>query len=93
MDGIVLPDRVTCNLGGSPSANLSPILMELVQIFLQLDGVIHCFEDLNGLDKQKKFSVNLYIFSYPSILTYILGAQKNRLIETVLLSTHNICFG
>ena len=22
-----------------------------------------------------------------------LGAQKNRLIETVLLSTHNICFG
>ena len=27
-----------------------------------------------------------------SILTYVLGAQKNRLIETVLLSTHNICF-
>ena len=27
------------------------------------------------------------------ILTYVLGAQKNRLIETVLLSTHNICFG
>ena len=23
----------------------------------------------------------------------VLGAQKNRLIETVLLSTHNICFG
>ena len=22
-----------------------------------------------------------------------LGTQKNRLIETVLLSTHNICFG
>ena len=22
-----------------------------------------------------------------------MGAQKNRLIETVLLSTHNICFG
>ena len=29
-------------------------------------------------------------FSYPSVLTYVLGAQKNRLIETVLLSTHNI---
>ena len=26
-------------------------------------------------------------------LTYVLGAQKNCLIETVLLSTHNICFG
>ena len=25
--------------------------------------------------------------------TYVSGAQKNRLIETVLLSTHNICFG
>ena len=25
--------------------------------------------------------------------TYVLGAQKNRLIETVLLSTHNIWFG
>ena len=31
---------------------------------------------------------------YPSVLTYVLGAQKNRLIEmVVLLSTHNICFG
>ena len=32
------------------------------------------------------------IFS-PSVLTYVLGAQKNRLDETVLLSTHNIHFG
>ena len=41
----------------------------------------------------KFFSVKLLIFSYPSVLTYFWGAQKNRLIETVLLSTHNICFG
>ena len=27
------------------------------------------------------------------MLTCVLGAQKNRLIEMVLLSTHNICFG
>ena len=33
------------------------------------------------------------LFSYTLILTYVLGAQKNRLIETVLLSTRNICFG
>ena len=26
-------------------------------------------------------------------LNMVLGAQKNRLIETVLLNTHNICFG
>ena len=25
--------------------------------------------------------------------TYIVGTQKNHLIEMVLLSTHNICFG
>ena len=26
------------------------------------------------------------------ILAYVLGAQKNHIIDTVLLSTHNICF-
>ena len=26
------------------------------------------------------------------VSTYVLGAQKNHLIEMVLLSTHNICF-
>ena len=46
-----------------------------------------------GLDKKKSFSVKLSIVSYPSVLTYVLGAQKNRLIETVLLSTQTIYFG
>ena len=32
-------------------------------------------------------------FPYLSILTFVVGAQKNRLTETVLLSIHNICFG
>ena len=41
----------------------------------------------------KIFSVILLLFSYHSLKTYVLVAQKNRLIETVLLSTHNICFG
>ena len=39
-----------------------------------------------GLDKQNFLNIFL-------VLTYVLSAQKNRLIETVLLSTHNICFG
>ena len=30
---------------------------------------------------------------YPSVLTYVLSAQKNHLIETFLLSTHNVSFG
>ena len=38
-------------------------------------------------------SVKLVLFFYPSILTCVLGAKNNRLIETVILSTHNICFG
>ena len=32
-----------------------------------------------------------YFFFYFSTKTYVVGAQKNRLIETVLLNTHNIC--
>ena len=34
-------------------------------------------------------SVKLRIFSYPSISTVVLGAQKNRLNETGLMSYHN----
>ena len=34
--------------------------------------------------------VQLLIFSYPSFLTYVLGAQMNHLIETILFSAHNI---
>ena len=30
------------------------------------------------------------MLSYPSVLIYVLGAQKNRLIEAVILITHNI---
>ena len=41
----------------------------------------------------KFLSVKMLMFSYLSVLTYVLSAQKNRLIQTVLLSTHNICFG
>ena len=42
--------------------------------------------------KHNFWSVKLSFFSYSSVLTYVLGAQTNRLIEPVILSTHNICF-
>ena len=48
---------------------------------------------MHRASQAKNLSVKLRLFSYPSIYTCVLGAQKNRLIETVLLSTHNICFG
>ena len=46
-----------------------------------------------GRDKQHKMSVNLLIFSYPSIVTFALGGQKKRQFLTVLLSIHNIYLG
>ena len=44
-----------------------------------------------GLDKQK-IQRKIVNISYPSIFTFVLGAQKNRHIERVLSSTHNISF-
>ena len=41
----------------------------------------------------KILSVKRFIFSYPYVVTYIVGTQKNRLIEMILLSTQNICLG
>ena len=34
--------------------------------------------------------VNIFL---PIVLAYFLSTQKKRLIKTILLSTHNICFG
>ena len=41
----------------------------------------------------KNVQRKMLIFSYPLILADVLDAQKNSLIEMVLLSTDNICFG
>ena len=43
-------------------------------------------------DINKKFQHKIVIY-LPLSLTYVLGGQKNRLIEMVLLSTHNLHFG
>ena len=50
------------------------------------------FKILIDLVKQN-FERKIDIFPYLSVKTCVLGSQKNRLDETVLLSTHNICFG
>ena len=46
-------------------------------------------ETYSGL-KLRVYNQNL-IFSYFSTKTHVVGTQKNRLNETVLLSTQNIC--
>ena len=40
----------------------------------------------------EKMSIKYWICSHQSVKSFVLGAQKTRLIETLLLSTHNICF-
>ena len=37
--------------------------------------------------------VTLFFLTTSLNIIYVLGAQKNRLTDTVLLSTYNICFG
>ena len=42
---------------------------------------------------KKKIQRTILNIFLPIIFSICFGAQKNRLNETVLLSTHNICFG
>ena len=41
----------------------------------------------------KNLNVKMWTYSYPSVLWYAIGTQKNLFIVTVLLSTHKLCFG
>ena len=54
--------------------------------------VCSCMENSFG---QKRVKVNEYVsknyFPYFSTKTYVMGTQKNRLNETVLLGTRNTC--
>ena len=74
-------------------------LLELIyflnKIFLKSSYIYKIERKTHRFRYTKIVSVKLSIFYYPSILTDVLGAQKNHLIliETVLLSTHNICLG
>ena len=54
-------------------------------------GPIYQCHDTTGLDKHKFSAYNCKYFLTHQF-QHILCAQKNRLIETVLLSTHNIMF-
>ena len=52
-----------------------------------------CFMNLFESNTAIYLSVKVSLFSYPSIKTFLSGAEKPCLIETVLLSTHSIFFG
>ena len=64
-----------CHLKNFKMASLTAILdirLQTVWQFSIANVSKHRFRET------KNFSVQLLIFSYPSILTYVLGAQKNR---------------
>ena len=65
----------------------------VAEIILVLTFASHVRNITFSKDQFTFFSVKLRLFSYPFVKTCVLGAQKNRLVETVLLSTQNICFG
>ena len=59
--------------------------------------IVHIFPNSLDMSEDKKMNanpINWSILPYTaSISSCVLGAQKNALIETVLLSTQNTCFG
>ena len=58
-----------------------------------LHTVVHVGQYTCKHDKETIWAYHEYFLSYPSVITYVMGAQKNCLFETVLSSTQNICFG
>ena len=52
----------------------------------------HDFTSYSKISK-KPLSVHLWVSPYPSFLSVLFGAQKNRLNDTVLWSSHSLCFG
>ena len=67
--------------------SLKEVISRLICIKNDWENVINHRSSL-----EKFFVRKIVIIFYPSVLTSVVGAQKNRLNEMVLLSTHNICF-
>ena len=61
----------------------------LKSILILLLSEDQCFSAWINKKFQRKI-VNIFL---PIIFRICFGAQKNHLIDMVLLSTHNICFG
>ena len=63
------------------------------QCILRFLCPLHGIHTYNQLSKNFESKI-VNIFSYPSVLTYVLDTHANNyLTEMFLLSTHNICFG
>ena len=72
---------------------LLPAILLHLQHIINVSGGCNLISSHKSGKRNKKRSENGLLFSYRIGLNICSGAQKNRLSETVLLSTHNICFG
>ena len=59
------------------------------KLCLALIPLLECSVKLQSC---QSLSIHSLLYSNISVKTYDVGAEKNRLSETVHLSTHNICF-
>ena len=69
-----------------PKGNVSPKLIWITD--LSDDHLM-----LSCLGQEKYFKRKIVIIVLLISLNMCLGAERNRLNETILLSSHNICFG
>ena len=61
-----------------------------ITCFLLSESLPYCAEGWSVVGLQKRVCIEIY-FLYFSSKTYVVGTQKNRLNETVLLGTKNTC--
>ena len=92
---IVTSRNVSSKINAKPSKVQIPISFLIIWIFWsnknELTLHIMTYMSKNHIISKWPNLPRRHIFPWRG--SYVLGAQKNRLIETVLLSTHNICFG
>ena len=85
--------------------HLSPLFVNLFQGMALKGGcvkfaprvgfIFQYYNIIISLDKKifEHKIVNIFLSINLTVLTFVVGAQKNHLIEIAILSTHNICFG
>ena len=74
---------------------MSIIIKQLCAIVIKTISVrtgLICSDHCIGVEGPRREVIFPKKFPYFSCKIYVVGTQKNRLIETVILSTHNIHF-
>ena len=65
--------------------------MKGVKVFTPYGYIKRRSHLVTDMIRSKSVSELLPLFSYPSVLIFVFGAEKNRLVEKVLFNTNNKC--